>query len=125
MGLIDNFIFFIIGTIFGITIYRVYLSKISENTNRRGLLSKSFSLLDGKIIIPFDFDIIETDRSDKLSKIKVISVKCSNSFYNTSENLNKIKSIIDGTWIESNEIKFLSFKNKKRRDKLLNFLSKK
>ena len=117
-----------VGFLFGYFIH--YLNLKNKNNpfskySRRGILKRSYSITDsitGKKTgdVEVLFEIGETERTDKKSKIKVIEFKTSNSEWSKDS---KIPNMVDNSWIDSSEIEWIELSNMdKRNDKIDNIL---
>jgi len=117
----------LIGFILGLPIGFIKWKKkpVVEKYSRRGLLKKNFSVTDNlsnrKSSVMYE--IGELESTDKLSKIEVIDLKSDQSEYNTEHNKKRLTDMVDKTWIDSDDITWITtdadVRNKKI-DKILN-----
>lgn len=117
----------LIGFILGLPIGFIKWKKkpVVEKYSRRGLLKKNFSVTDNlsnrKSSVMYE--IGELESTDKLSKIEVIDLKSDQSEYNTEHNKRRLTDMVDKTWIDSDDITWITtdadVRNKKI-DKILN-----
>ena len=110
---------FICGLFIGYLLHIVYLrfkkrDKKSPNLEktylRKGLYTNEYSVTQGGIVVKdimVNFELGEVERSATKSKVKVLNLKCSNSEYNNSYQKDKIKSMIEDSWIDSKEIDWI------------------
>jgi hypothetical protein len=119
----------LIGFILGLPIGFIKWKKkpVPEKYIRRGLLQKSFSVTDNltsrKTTVDVMYEIGELESTDKLSKIEVIDLKSDQSEYNTEHNKKRLVDMIDKSWVNSNDITWITtvadVRNKKI-DEILN-----
>jgi hypothetical protein len=110
---------FICGFFTGYLIHIVYLrakkrDKKSPNLEktylRKGLYNNEYSVTQGGIVVKdimVNFELGEIERSGTKSKVIVLNLKCNNSEYNNSYQKDKIKSMIEESWIDSKEIDWI------------------
>ena len=98
LGLITGFILLII---LGIIINN---NQKKSKKYRRGIIEKDF-ITGNNETIRVQYEISEIEKTDKKSKIKVLSLKTDNSYYNNKNE--EIKNMIDNTWINTSEIEWI------------------
>lgn len=124
------FIGILIGFILGLPIGFIKWKKPSpvvEKYSRRGLFQKSFSVTDNltnrKTTVDVMYEIGELESTDSLSKIEVIELKADQSEYNSEYNKKRLTDMVDKTWVNSNDITWITttaqVRNKKI-DEILN-----
>ncbi len=109
-----NVLIFICGFILGMTLVilsRKITSSEKDKTQkyqRRGIMDRSFTATDGfgqKSKIDVQFEVGELERTDKKSKIEIISFVTGTSTVNSSSNQRKnLKSLINNSWVESQDM---------------------
>lgn len=118
---------FILGLPIGFFKWEKKTAPVVEKYSRRGLLEKSFSVTDNltnrKSTVDVMYEIGELESTDKLSKIEVIEIKSNQSEYNTEHNKKRLTDMVDKTWIDSDDITWITtaadMRNKKI-DEILN-----
>lgn len=118
---------FILGLPIGFIKWKKKQEPVVEKYTRRGLLGKEFTVTDGitgrKGTVECNFEIGELESTDTLSKIEVIFVKSNQSEYNTDYNKKRLIDMINNTWVNSNDIMWITtaadVRNKKI-DEILN-----
>lgn len=112
-------LYFIGGFFTGYLIHIVYLrakkrDKKSPNLEktylRKGLYTNEYSVTKGGVVVKdimVNFELGEIERSGTKSKVIVLNLKCNNSEYNNSYQKDKIKSMIEDSWIDSKEIDWI------------------
>jgi len=123
---------FITGIILGyITKHIIQVFKNKNNktkkTNeylRRGIYNNSYTISrQGSKIgeVSVQFEIGEIERTSVKSKVRVITLKASSAEYNKGgDDYDKLKSMIDNSWLNSNEIEWIEDPIDKIRDEKLN-----
>lgn len=118
---------FILGLPIGFIKWKKKPTQVVEKYSRRGLLKKSFSVTDNitsrKSSVDVMYEIGELESTDILSKIEVIDLKSDQSEYNTEHNKKRLIDMIDKSWINSDDITWITtaadIRNKKI-DEILN-----
>jgi len=99
-----------------------------ELNQRKGLLIKNFSVSNaytGKTgTIQGEFEILELERTNTKSKVKVINYHSNKSDYNSGSEKQELIKMIDESWIESNEIEWIEKSAQDKREEKLNELLK-
>jgi hypothetical protein len=128
-------IFFFIGFITGIFFLKIYHSiNKSNKTNkvkkeqskylRRGLYSNSYSITTAGVqtgTVDVQFEVGELERTSLKSKIEVINLSTSSAAYNREgQDRDRIKSMINNSWVSSNEIEWIEDDLSQKRDEKLN-----
>lgn len=110
---------FICGLFIGYLLHIVYLrtkkrDKKSPNLEktylRKGLYTNEYSVTQGGVVVKdimVNFELGEIERSATKSKVKVLNLNCNNSEYNNSYQKDRIKSMIEDSWIDSKEIDWI------------------
>jgi len=118
---------FILGLPIGFIKWKKKPTQVVEKYSRRGLLQKSFSVTDNltnrKSTVDVMYEIGELESTDKLSKIEVIEIKSNQSEYNTEHNKKRLTDMVDKTWIDSDDITWITTaadKRNKKIDEILN-----
>ena len=123
---------FITGIILGyITKHIIQVFKNKNNktkkTNeylRRGIYNNNYTISrQGSKIgeVDVQFEIGEIERTSVKSKVRVITLKASSAEYNKGgDDYDKLKSMIDNAWLNSNEIEWIEEPIDKIRDEKLN-----
>lgn len=131
------FIGILIGLIFGLSIGFFLLHKNKqENKNnktkkftKRGLLHNEFTITDNitskQTTIKCQYEIEEIESTDTLTKVRVIQMIPSNSEWNSVNNKRRLREMIDGSWVETNSIKWITTAAEKRNQKIDEILNKK
>lgn len=118
---------FILGLPIGFIKWKKKTSPVVEKYSRRGLFQKSFSVTDNltnrKTTVDVMYEIGELESTDSLSKIEVIELKADQSEYNSEYNKKRLTDMVDKTWVNSNDITWITttaqVRNKKI-DEILN-----
>jgi hypothetical protein len=118
---------FILGLPIGFIKWKKKPTPVVEKYSRRGLLQKSFSVTDNlttrKTTVDAMYEIGELESTDKLSKIEVIDLKSDQSEYNTEHNKKRLVDMIDKSWVNSDDITWITTaadKRNKKIDEILN-----
>ena len=78
---------------------------------RKGLYTHSYSVTQNGIkvkTIDVQFEVAEVEKTPSKSKIKVLDLVASSAEYNNdSAEKNRLKSMIENSWIESKEIEWI------------------
>jgi hypothetical protein len=103
-------------------------TKQQELNQRKGLLIKNFSVSNdytGKTgTIQGEFEILELERTNTKSKVKVINCHSNKSEYNSGTQKQELIKMVDESWIESNEIEWIEKSAQDKREEKLNELLK-
>ena len=121
----------LIGLIIGLPIGFIKWKKkpvpVVEKYSRRGLFEKSFSVTDAlttrKSTVEVVCEIGELESTDRLSKIEVIELKADQSEYNSEYNKKRLTDMVDKTWVNSDDITWITTaadKRNKKIDEILN-----
>ena len=127
MILIGVLIGFILGLPIGFIKWKKKPVPVVEKYSRRGLHQKSFSVTDQlttrKTTVDVMYEIGELESTDKLSKIEVIELKSDQSEYNSEYNKKRLTDMVDKTWVNSDDITWITTaadKRNKKIDEILN-----
>lgn len=132
-----EFVLFICGFFTGFVIRSLFFSskrsdKKSANMEktylRKGLYTQKYQVtqLGVKVReIDVDFEVAEVEKTNTKSKVKVLDMVSNSAEYNsTSSQRDKLKSMVENSWINSNEIEWieddLSEKREEKINKILN-----
>jgi hypothetical protein len=120
---------FITGIILGyITKHSIHVFKNKDNKSkkikneylRRGIYNNSYTISrQGSKIgeVDVQFEIGEIERTSAKSKVRVITLKASSAEYNKGgDDYDKLKSMIDNSWLISQEIEWIETPIDKIRD---------
>ena len=127
MILIGILIGFILGLPIGFIKWKKKSVPVVEKYIRRGILNREFRINENnsgvKSTVHVQYEIGELESTDKLSKVEVISLTPSQSEYLTDFYRKKFTELIDKSWIESDNINWITtasdIRNKKI-DQVLN-----
>jgi hypothetical protein len=104
------FLGILVGFIFGLSIgFFLWYKKKQKKFTKRGLLDKEFTITDtdnktfNKHTIKCQYEIEEIESTDTLTKVRVIQMSPSNSEWNSANNKNRLKEMI-----ETNDIKWIT-----------------
>lgn len=118
---------FILGLPIGFIKWKKKPTPVVEKYTRRGLLQKSFSITDNltnrKSTVDVMYEIGELESTDALSKIEVVELKADQSEYNTEYNKKRLTDMVDKTWVNSNEITWITTAADTRNKKIDQVLS--
>ena len=113
---------FILGLPIGFIKWKKKPAPIVEKYNRRGLLNKEFSVTDNitgrKSTVECNFEIGELESTDTLSKVEVIFVQSNQSEYNSEYNKKRLTQMVDKTWVNSKDIKWITTVSQVRNQKI-------
>ena len=132
-----EFVLFICGLFTGFIIRSIFFSsknsgrksgEMEKSYLRKGLYTQKYQVtqLGVKVReIEVDFEVAEIERTQTKSKVKVLDMVSSSAEYNNaSSQRDKLKSMIENSWIESNEVEWieddLSEKREEKINKILN-----
>ncbi len=132
-----EFVLFICGFFTGFIIRPLFFSskrsdKKSANMEktylRKGLYTQKYQVtqLGVKVReIEVDFEVAEIERTQTKSKVKVLDMVSTSADYNSaSSQRDKLKSMVENSWVDSNEIEWieedLSEKRNEKINKILN-----
>lgn len=100
-----------IGVIIGASTRFIKLDKKSPYL-RRGILIRQYSVVSSYGVKTDDFEcqleVGELERTDKKSKIKIINYIPSGTKHSTESDEQKVRKLIDNSWIESSKIEWIS-----------------
>lgn len=99
---------FIIGFIIGLVIKPKESKKEVKKYKRRGILNKSYSNPDKNEKFDVQFEIGEIESTGKKSKIVVIECIANQVSYNTDDSKKLILKMVNNTWVDSNNIEWIS-----------------
>jgi hypothetical protein len=134
----NNMIGFIIGFVIGMipTIWFIrkdILKKKDEKLRpikpkyiRRGILTNGYSISNQGVKlyeVDVQFEIGELESTDNLSKVEVISCVVSQSKSNTPKDRKDFSDMINNSWIDNKDIKWITTLASKRNDKIDNILN--
>ena len=131
------FIGILIGLIFGLSIGFFLLHKKNQENKdyktkkfiKRGLIHNEFTITDNitskQTTIKCQYEIEEIESTDTLTKVRVIQMTPSNSEWNSENNKRRLREMIDGSWVETNSIKWITTAAEKRNQKIDEILNKK
>lgn len=133
-----EFVVFICGFFTGFIIRTIFFSgknsgkkssQMEKSYLRKGLYTHSYSVTQNGIqlkTIDVQFEVAEVEKTPSKSKIKVLDLVASSAEYNNdSTEKNKLKSMIENSWIESKEIEWIEDDLAlKREEKINNILNK-
>ena len=117
---------FILGLPIGFIKWKKKSVPVVEKYSRRGLLQKNFSVtgeLTRTKSVDVQYEIGELESTDKLSKIEVIVLKADQSEYNSEYNKKRLTDMVDKTWVNSDDITWITTaadKRNKKIDEILN-----
>lgn len=121
-----NILFFVSGCILTSILF-LYVKKRKKVTFlRRGLLQNSYSAYEGgsKESVVANLEVAEIESTEVKSKVKVLEISFNNSKYNTTKWKEKIKTLVDNTWINTSDIEWInkskSTERAEKLDKILN-----
>ena len=115
MSMLINLLFFISGCIVTIGILSIKRKiKKSKSTEpiylRKGLHRRSFTvttILGEKSSMDVEFEVGEIESSSKKSKIKILKTWIAQSQHDNDDHREKIKSMVDETWVNKNDVEWL------------------
>lgn len=114
----------ICGLIIGFIVGRIKSDKkpIEEKYTRRGLYKHEYSISRGGVGIgdvEAIFEVGELECTDTLSKVEVIHINTNRSEYNSSQaEKTRLSTMVDGSWIESSSISWITTVGQKRNEKI-------
>jgi len=121
-----NILFFVSGCILTSFLFLYVKKNKKETFLRRGLLQNSYSACENgsKESVEANLEVAEIESSETKSKVKVLEVSFDKSKYNTTRWKEKVKTLVDNTWINTSDIEWIN-KNKsteraEKLDKILN-----
>jgi hypothetical protein len=132
-----EFVLFICGLFTGFIIRSIFFSsknsgrksgEMEKSYLRKGLYTQKYQItqLGVKVSeIDVNFEVGEIEKTKNKSKVKVLDMVSSSAEYNNaSSQRDKLKSMIENSWIESNEVEWieddLSEKREEKINKILN-----
>jgi hypothetical protein len=132
-----EFVFFICGFFTGFIIRSIFFSsknsgrksgEMEKSYLRKGLYTQKYQItqLGVKVSeIDVNFEVGEIQKTKNKSKVKVLDMVSSSAEYNNaSSQRDKLKSMVENSWIESNEVEWieddLSEKREEKINKILN-----
>lgn len=107
MSMLINLLFFFLGCLITSIIFYIR-SNTDKNYIRKGLYKRSFTvtnILGEKSQMDVEFEVAEIESSSKKSKIKILNTWISQSKHDSHRE--KIKSMVDETWIDKNDVEWL------------------
>ena len=110
----QTMLYFTVGLILGTVITTICLLfigplvfKKKNDGKRKGLYEQTFQTPQGDKI-DVQYEIIEIERSDKKSKIKVVSLISNKNVYNKQGlEQNSLISMVNNSWVNSNNIEWI------------------
>jgi hypothetical protein len=89
--------------------------KVKEKFLRRGIFTNTYTTVGGK---SFDvqFELGELEKTSARSKVEVISMTADQSEFNTDLTKDRIKGMINNTWLKSESIEWIEDDLAKRRN---------
>ncbi len=132
-----EFVLFICGLFTGFIIRSIFFSsknsgrksgEMEKSYLRKGLYTQKYQItqLGVKVSeIDVNFEVGEIQKTKNKSKVKVLDMVSSSAEYNNaSSQRDKLKSMVENSWIESNEVEWieddLSEKREEKINKILN-----
>lgn len=123
----SQLIFFILGCI---STYLYFNSKgllKSKVYKRRGIyehqLSTTGDFIEKSVSFLVTMEVEEIESTNNKSKIRILSVKASQSQFNTDSYINTIKKMIDNTWVKTDSIEWITGKAEERTNKINEILN--
>jgi hypothetical protein len=125
---------FILGIITGIFFLKIYQSIKKPNKTkkqqskylRRGLYINSYNINTAGVktgSVDVQFEVGELEKTSNRSKVEVINLSTSSATYNKEgDDRDRIKSMINNSWVNSNEIEWIEDDLSQKRDEKLNEL---
>lgn len=110
----QTMLYFTVGLILGTVITIIcflfigpLVFKKKNDGKRKGLYEQSYKKGDGDII-DVQFEVVEIERSDKRSKIKVLSLTASKNEYNKKGlKQSSLISMVDNSWVDCDNIEWI------------------
>lgn len=110
----QTMLYFTVGLILGTVITTIcflfigpLVFKKKNDGKRKGLYEQSYKKGDGDII-EVQFEVVEIERSDKRSKIKVLSLTASKNEYNKKGlKQSSLISMVDNSWVDCDNIEWI------------------
>jgi hypothetical protein len=118
-----------IGLILGVGSTSLYFlsnskgKKVKEKFLRRGIFTNTYTTVGGK---SFDvqFELGELEKTSARSKVEVVSLVADQSEFNTDLTRDRIKGMLNNTWIHSDKIEWIEDDlSKRRNDKIEQILN--
>ena len=103
----------------------IKLSKINKSMNaapiRRGIYKNSYSVKssgNNTGVVGVQFEVGEIESTGELSKLEVISCITDQSAYNDDYHKKKFTDMVNGMWINSDEVQWITTLASKRNEKI-------
>lgn len=111
----QTMLYFTVGLILGTVITTICLLfigplvfKKKNDGKRKGLYEQSYKKRGDGDIIDVQFEVVEIERSDKRSKIKVLSLTASKNEYNKKGfKQSSLISMVDNSWVDCDNIEWI------------------
>ena len=111
----QTMLYFTVGLILGTVITTIcflfigpLVFKKKNDGKRKGLYEQSYKKRGDGDIIDVQFEVVEIERSDKRSKIKVLSLTASKNEYNKKGfKQSSLISMVDNSWVDCDNIEWL------------------
>lgn len=108
-------LYFTVGLILGTVITTIcflfigpLVFKKKNDGKRKGLYEQSYKKRGDGDIIDVQFEVVEIERSDKRSKIKVLSLTASKNEYNKKGfKQSSLISMVDNSWVDCDNIEWI------------------
>jgi hypothetical protein len=120
----------------GFKFYNILSAKIKKNELknvktylRRGIWENEYYVVPKELAIDNEeefivqFELGEVESTGVKSKVEVISMSVRKSQFNTETTFNKIKGMVNGTWMLSSEIEWIDDKAKERNSRIDDILN--
>jgi len=127
------YLYYILGIITGIFLLKIYqlikINKQKQKTKkpkylRRGIYTNSYTISNSGVhtgSVDVQFEIGELEKTSNKSKVEVINISTSNAEYNREgPSRDRLVSMINISWIDSNLIEWIEDPIQKIRDEKLN-----
>jgi len=110
----------------------IKLNKINKSMSatpkyiRRGIYQNSYAVKTANVktgSVDVQFEVGELESTDKLSKVEVISCIADQSAYNDDYNKKRFVEMVNGMWIDSDRVQWITTLASKRSDKIDQILS--
>lgn len=111
----QTMLYFTVGLILGTVITTIcflfigpLVFKKKNDGKRKGLYEQSYKKRGDGDIIDVQFEVVEIERSDKRSKIKVLSLTASKNEYNKKGfKQSSLISMVDNSWVDCDNIEWI------------------
>jgi len=119
----------IIGLILGVGSTSLYFlsnkkdKNVKEKFLRRGIFTNTYTTVGGKSF-EVQFELGELEKTSARSKVEVVSLVADQSEFNTDLTRDRIKGMLNNTWIHSDKIEWIEDDlSKRRNDKIEQILN--